>query len=741
MRRDPVARRRARILRARHPLVRAGRYALLSCCFLLVSGAVLCAVYVADQAVYDPHSFAMGTGGLLALACGVIAVVLINNRLLHAHCRRVEERVEELADLNWELKESEERARSFLEAQGDVIVRRDTANRITYANDAFCALTGAQRDTVLGSSTPLAVIEASETSVLADGTRAYDQKIATAAGARWIAWREVALRAGAGGQEVQSVGRDITDRVEAERALAEARDQAEAASRAKSRFLAVVSHEIRTPLNGILGMTDLLLDTSLSPEQITYAKATKTSADTLLTLIEEVLDFSKIEAGKLELDARPFSLGGLVEEIVELLAPRSQAKGLEIASYVDERLPEQVTGDAGRLRQVLLNLAGNGLKFTERGGVSVIVEAGATADQITFLIRDTGIGIAPEIQQRIFLDFEQGDRGLKRQNTGAGLGLAISRQIVERMGGQLSVDSALGAGATFQFTAVLPAHGEATTFVAPDLAGAMLLMVAPAEIEASLIIRRLRRWGARAEFVSCADAADVLLKQRQWHAVLIDQAMGTAAACALARISEQIAHRIVMIAPADRPYLSVLKEAGFTSYLVKPIRAASLAARLIRQDQTFDLTPLASMAESERTAGPSSKGLSILVAEDNEINALLTRALLQKLGHRPTIVTDGAEALDAWLAAHENGSRFDLVLMDVHMPRMNGIEATTRLRARESDDNAQPIPILALTANAFAEDRDACLAAGMNGFLVKPLDRERLAAALETIISRRSLAA
>jgi CheY-like chemotaxis protein len=253
--------------------------------------------------------------------------------------------------------------------------------------------------------------------------------------------------------------------------------------------------------------------------------------------------------------------------------------------------------------------------------------------------------------------------------------------------------------------------------------------------------RRLRRWGADTETVSGTDAADALLKQQKWHAVLIDQAMGTAAAGALARISQHIERRIVMIAPADRPHLSELKEAGFTGYLVKPIRAASLAARLVRQEETFDPAPSTVTASVQRTVNAAANGLSILVAEDNEINALLTRVLLQKLGHRPMIVTDGAEAIDAWIAAHESGDSFDLVLMDVHMPRLSGIEATTRIRARVSDDTAQSTPILALTANAFPEDRDACLAAGMNGFLVKPLDRERLAAALDSIVSRRSIAA
>ncbi len=385
------------------------------------------------------------------MAAGALAVWLFcRNRMLHAHLRRLEQRNEELADRNWELKETEERARSFLQAQGDFIVRRDADGCITYANDAFCTLAERGRAALLGSDFALPLLEQGNSAFSPDGARIYDQKVATAEGPRWIAWREVTVQL-YGGAETQSVGRDVTDRTEAELALAETRDQAETANRAKSRFLAMVSHEIRTPLNGILGMADLLLDTTLTPEQTTYARAVKTSGDTLLSLIEEILDFSKIESGRLDLDARPFPLLTLIEEVAELLAPRAQAKSLEIAAYVDDRLPEQVIGDATRLRQVLLNLAGNAIKFTARGGVGIVVEPGAWPGEITISVRDTGIGIPAAQQERIFREFEQGDDGPARKFGGTGLGLAISQRIVERMGGSISVESAPGAGSTFCF--------------------------------------------------------------------------------------------------------------------------------------------------------------------------------------------------------------------------------------------------------------------------------------------------
>ncbi len=693
-----------------------------------------------QSANYDPYAYARGVGVLFASACTVIAFLLIRGRVLKEKAQSLDARVEDLTDRNWELREAEERARSLLEAQGDLIVRRDAQGIVTYVNDAFCALAGKQRSELIGHSIALDVLGQGATTVLADGTRIHDQKIAGSNGARWIAWREVAVRSDAG-SETQGVGRDVTDRVEAERALATARDQAESASRAKSRFLAMVSHEIRTPLNGMLGMADLLLDTPLTPEQRTYAKAAKTSGETLLSLIEEVLDFSKIEAGRLDLEARPFALGPMVEEVAELLAPRAQAKGIEIASFVDERLPAKLIGDAARLRQVLLNLAGNAIKFTETGGVAVIVEETGRDGEVRFVVRDTGIGLKGEDQARIFLDFEQADGSSTRKHGGTGLGLAISKRIVERMDGHIAVESAPGEGATFSVTLPLPAAPDgANEFAAPDLRDQSVMIVASAEIEASLLARRLGRWGARTCAATEPDIARALLPERLWDTVLVDYPL---AATMLERgtlDAQNATRRIVLIRPSDRHELPSLKERGFTGYLVKPVRAASLAARLAA-DAAFDHMAAEAASEIEAATPAPVKGLSILVAEDNDINALLMRALLTKLGHRPTIAGNGETAVESWAAARAAGSPYDLLLMDVQMPVMDGLEAARRIRAAESESGAKPARILALTANAYPEDRDAALAAGMDGFLVKPLDAERLREAIAASPGLGSLAA
>jgi PAS domain S-box-containing protein len=680
---------------------------------------------------YDPYMFAIGVAALFGAACGALGVLISRIRQMKTELRGLEIRLDEAADRNWEIREAQERTTSFFEAQDDVIVRRDGAGAITYVNDAYCALAGLPRDRLLKAAFALPVLEQGEASVLADGARAHDQKIAGADGARWIAWREVTIRAD-GDPEMQSVGRDVTHRVQAERALAVARDQAEAASRAKSRFLAMVSHEIRTPLNGILGMADLLGDTPLTLEQATYLRAVKTSGETLLSLIEEVLDFSKIEAGRLDLAARPFALAAFVEEIVELLGPRAQAKGLEIGCYVDERLPARVVGDAARLRQVLFNLAGNAIKFTEKGGVSIIVEPTAQTDAVSISVHDTGIGISLQDRARIFLEFEQADGSATRKFGGTGLGLTISNRIIESMGGSIAVESAPGVGSTFRVTVALPPADDPQEppLAVPDLHGMAALIAAPAATEAALIARRLQRWGARPKIVPDEKVAAALLPEQMWGAVLVDHALGTAASEKLARAAASVPQRIVLVAPAMRTELAALKAAGFTGYLIKPVRAASLAARFQRGD-TFD--PAAAMEAADAPAATHrGDALSILVAEDNEINALLARALLLKLGHHPTMTTSGASAVDSWLAARAAGTPYDRVLMDLHMPGMDGLEATRRIRTIEAETGAPRTPILALTANASVDDHEASLTAGMDGFLVKPFDREGLAAALAT---------
>jgi PAS domain S-box-containing protein len=707
-----------------------------------------------EHSGYDPNAFAIGASFLFAIACVGLATLSMRLRWVNRRLRKLALHNETLVDRNWELKEAEERARSLFESQGDLIVLRDAEGRITFANDAYCELADRPRELLIGSRFLPTVLEQGDAAIESNGTRIHDQKIAGPLGPRWIAWREGLVRADAGQPaEMQSVGRDVTDRTETERALGEARDHADAANRAKSRFLAMASHEIRTPLNGIIGMSGLLLDTPLTPEQMTYAKAVKTSGDALLSLIEELLDYSKIEAGKIDLEHRPFALAALIEDITELLAPRAQARKLEIAAFVDERLPVEVVGDAARLRQVLLNLAGNAIKFTSTGGVALIVEPGIWPDEISFLVRDTGIGIAPEARQRIFREFEQADERIARNYGGTGLGLSISERIVKRMGGRITLESQPGVGSTFGVSVPLAGSGGKDggekPFAAPDLAGQSIMLVAPQTIEASLVARRLQRWGGATCMVSDIAVAEALLPERSWHAVLLDHAFGATEVAALgeaARIHATL--RILMLTPAARQDLKqdLKLSSVFTDYLVKPLRAASLAVRLTTTPETAAPNlagdPLIDIPDQTETPVVAAvRGLSVLVAEDNEINALLIRSLLTRLGHHAVITTNGEAALESWLAARSAGAPYDLILMDIQMPQLDGIETTKRIRAREVGQAGRPTPILALTANTLVEDRYACFESGMDGFLVKPLDRDKLADALAGLAASKHIAA
>ncbi|MFN3672622.1 MAG: sensor histidine kinase, partial [Bosea sp. (in: a-proteobacteria)] len=384
---------------------------------------------------------------LLALAAGVaLAVALRQRNRIAAQANALLRDIEGLNDRLWALADSEERYRSLIEAQGDLIVRRDDG-RIVYANAAYAALVGLDESNVVGSRLQPQQLETRPAQALDGGARVFDERLATPQGERWISWVETVVPVAMGKTVLQRVGRDITARIASEQALVEARARAESASQAKSRFLATVSHEFRTPLNGILGMADLLQDTELEPEQATYVGALRSSGEALLSLVDDILDVAKVEAGKLELAVAPFDLAQLTETVCELMAPRAQEKGLEIAASIAPELPARLIGDRDRLRQILLNLVGNAVKFTGQGGVGISLSRRDAMVEIA--VADSGPGIPENRHAAIFEEFEQAETGATRNHAGTGLGLAIVRRLVTLMGGTIAVASRPGSGATF----------------------------------------------------------------------------------------------------------------------------------------------------------------------------------------------------------------------------------------------------------------------------------------------------
>jgi len=640
--------------------------------------------------------------------------------------------------------------RTLIDNLPDLIYVKDTERRFLIANKRLAEVLGVSSpEEVIGKTVfdffPEKVARAcdeSDQAVLRTGEPLinFEETLYDPTGrTEWVLTTLVPLRDGQG-HIVAFVGidRDITKRKIAEKHLQEAKEAAQMASQAKSEFLANMSHEIRTPLNGILGMIDLTLETELIPEQQEYLEMAKASADSLLTVINDILDFSKIEAGKLDIDTIEFDLRDSLEETIKTLALRADQKGLELLCHVYSEVPTVVKGDPTRLRQVVINLVGNAIKFTKKGEVAVIVECQTQEQEavtLHFTVNDTGIGIPPEKQKLIFEAFSQADNSTTRQYGGTGLGLTISSRLVQMMGGEIWLESEVGKGTRFHFTARLGVGERVPQTDTPgvgDLRGLKVLVVDDNRTNRRILEEMLGRWGMRP--LSAQSGKEALMRLAEaceakdpYVLVLTDVHMPEMDGFGLVeRIRQQpmlaTATIMMLTSAGQRGDAPRCRELGVAAYLAKPIRQSELREALVRvlMDHDKGKAPPLLTRHSMRALRTPVASLRVLLAEDNLVNQRLAIRLLEKRNHHVDVAINGREVLAA--LEKEN---FDLVLMDVQMPELDGFEATAMIREKERRYGGH-LPIIAMTAHAIKGDRERCLAAGMDGYLAKPLRVQEL---------------